>query len=452
MTRTANSPRVSRRLAAALALTGALAVAGQAMAIPVDDDDDPPPPTNSRPSAALTATPNPVVVPPQLVAAPITSNALPRDAVTDTVIRFGATVQFSAAGSTDSDGEIVKYEWDLDGQPGFEKTTTTPRTSARYTATGTTTTRVRVTDDFGATDTQALNLVAHRAPVAKITGKQVAVVGDGLTFTSAATDDNGIASLEWDLDGDGTFERTGPSVSTSFGTVGPHPVVLRVTDTLGAKSTATLPVRIHRAPTALVVTNPQTPVVNQPTVLDGSRSTDDGSIARYQWDLNGDGTFETDTAAVPRATHTFTATGPATVGLKVTDADGATDQTTLKLNVSATPVATIDRIGPRIAPLAKKLTMSKKGRVAVKVACPAGEQICTVRAQLRGLKGTLKAKTLGSARVELQGGRRATLSIPLTKKAAKAVATGTVQARIVITGTDAGGNRAVTRTAVTIRR
>ena len=219
-----------------------------------------------------------------------------------------------------------------------------------------------------------------------------------------------------------------------------------------AKSTATLPVRIHRAPAALIVTNPQTPVVNQPTVLDGSRSTDDGTIARYQWDLNGDGTFETDTAAVPRATHTFTATGPATVGLKVTDGDGATDQTTLKLTGSATPVATIDRIGPRIAPLATRLTMSRKGRVSVRVACPAGEQVCTVRARLRGLTGSLKGTTLGTARAELQGGRRATLSIPLTKKAAKAVAKGTVRARIVITGTDAGGNRAATRTAVTIRR
>ncbi|MGE0025790.1 MAG: PKD domain-containing protein [Thermoleophilia bacterium] len=450
MTRTPHSLRVSRRLAAALALTGALAAAGQAMAIPVNDGD-PPPPSNSRPTAALTATPNPVVVPPQLVVAPITSNALPRD-LGDAVIRLGAPVQFSAAGSTDSDGEIVKYEWDLDGRPGFEKTTTTPRTSARYTATGTTAVRVRVTDDFGATDVQSLNLVAHRAPVARITGKQVAVVGDGLTFTSASTDDNGIASLEWDLDGDGTFERTGPSVSTSFGTVGPHPVVLRATDILGAKSTATLPVRIHRAPTALIVTNPQTPVVNLQTVLDGSRSTDDGTIARYQWDLNGDGTFETDTAAVPRATTTFTAAGPATVGLKVTDADGATDQTTLRLNVSATPVATADSLGPRVRPLATKLRMSRKGRVAVKVACPAGEQICTVRAQLRGLKGSLKGTTLGTARTQLQGGRRATLSIPLTTKAAKAVAKGTVMARVVITGTDAGGNRAVTRTAVTIRR
>ena len=126
MARTAHRLHVPRRLAAALALTGAMAVAGQAMAIPVDDDD-PPPPANSRPSAALTATPNPVVVPPQLVAAPISANALPRDTVTDTVIRFGTTVKFSAAGSGDADGEIVKYEWDLDGRPGFEKTTTTPR-------------------------------------------------------------------------------------------------------------------------------------------------------------------------------------------------------------------------------------------------------------------------------------------------------------------------------------
>jgi YD repeat-containing protein len=450
MTRTAHSLRVSRRLAAALALTGAMAVAGQAMAIPVDDDD-PRPPANSRPSAALTATPNPVVVPPQLVAAPIASNALPRD-LGDTVIRLGATVQFSAAGSTDRDGEIVKYEWDLDGRPGYETTTATPRTSARYSSAGTITTRVRVTDDGNATDVQTLSLRAHRAPVAKITGRQVAVVGDGLTLTSASTDDNGIAALEWDLDGDGTFERTGATVATSFGTVGPHPVVLRVTDTLGARSTATLPVRIHRAPTALVVTDPQAPVVNRPAVLDGSRSTDDGAIARYQWDLDGDGTFETDTAAAPRATRTFTATGPATVGLKVTDGDGATDQTTLRLNVSATPVATIDRVGPRIAPLARTLRMSKKGRVAIKVACPAGEQICAVRVQLRGLKGGLKGRTLGAARVQLQGGRRATLSIPLTKRAAKAVARKAVKGRVVITGTDAGGNRAVTRTAVTIRR
>ena len=136
MTRTANSPRVSRRLAAALALTGALAVAGQAMAIPVDDDDDPRPPRTPGPARRSPRRRTPWWSRRSWWPRRSPPTRSPRT-VTDTVIRFGATVQFSAAGSTDSDGAIVKYEWDLDGQPGFETTTTTPRTPARYTATGT---------------------------------------------------------------------------------------------------------------------------------------------------------------------------------------------------------------------------------------------------------------------------------------------------------------------------
>ena len=51
-----------------------------------------------------------------------------------------------------------------------------------------------MTDDDGAKATDSLLLKAHRAPAARITGKRVAVAGEGLTFTSASTDDNGIAS------------------------------------------------------------------------------------------------------------------------------------------------------------------------------------------------------------------------------------------------------------------
>lgn len=446
MARISHSPRTSRRLAAALALTAVLASAGQAMAIDDDDPNDPQPPLNRRPVAALTATPNPVVVPTPIAVLPGSGT------VVATAIQLGAPVTYRAGGSSDADGSIVSYEWDLDGAPGFERTTTSSTTVQRYSNPAQMTTGVRVTDDGGATDIATLSLRAHRAPVARITGKSVAVVGDGIAFTSASTDDNGIASLEWDLDGDGTFERTGPRASTSFGTTGPHPVSLRVTDTLGAKSTTTLPVRIHRAPTALITTRPPTPVVNRPTVLDGSRSSDDGSIATYQWDLNGDGTFETSTAGVPTATTTFAATGPATVGLKVTDNDGATDQTTLRLQVSATSVATADALAPRLRPLTTRLRMSPRHRISFRVACPAGEQICTVGAQVRGLSGALKGRSLGRARVQLQGGGRTVVSIPLSRAARRAVAIRVLRARVVLTATDASGNVAVTRTAVTIRR
>ena len=408
-------------------------------------------PPNEPPTAALTGTPNPVVIPARLtidpglpVAGAQQSQALPQF--------LGAPVSFSAAGSTDDDGTIDKYEWDLNGDGTFEKTTTSPTTTGRYSEAGNISVKVRVTDDDGAKDTATLVLKAHRAPSARITGKAVAVVGEGLTFTSASTDDNGIASLEWDMDGDGVFERTGPQQSTSFGTTGPHKISLRATDILGASSTALITVRVHRAPTALIVTKPPSPVVNQPTTLDGSRSSDDGTIAKYEWDLNGDGTFETATGAVPTATTTFTATGPATVGLKVTDDDGATDQTTLKLQVAATPLATIDSLAPRIRPLRTSLRMSAKNRISFRVACPASEQLCTVGVKVRGAKGPLSGRLLGGARIQVQGGGQGTVSVPLSTKARKAVSLGALKARVILTATDTSGNRAVTRTAVTIRR
>ena len=451
MARTNHTSRTSRRLAAALALAGAVAAtAGPAAAIPVGGGGGIPP--NEPPSARITGTPNPVVIPSALVLQPgrAVANALPD--VGGVNLGF-ATVSFSAAGSADEDGTIEKYEWDLNGDGTFEKTTTTPRTSGRYSETGALTVKVRVTDDDGAKDVASLALTAHRAPAARITSSApVAVVGQGLSFTSASTDDNGIASLEWDMDGDGSFERTGPQQSTSFGTTGPHKVTLRATDVLGAKSTTSVTVRVHRAPTALIVTQPPAPVVNRPTTLDGSRSSDDGTIAKYEWDLNGDGTFETSTAAVPRATTTFTATGPAKVGLRVTDGDGATDQTTLTLQVAATPPASIDSVAPRIRPLRTALRMSKANRVSFRVACPASEQLCTVGAKVRGVKGALKGKVLGSARITLQGGATRSVSVPLSKRAQKAVALGALKARVILTATDTTGNRAVTRTAVTIRK
>jgi hypothetical protein len=73
----------------------------------------------------------------------------------------------------------------------------------------------------------------------------------------------------------------------------------------------------------------QTPVEGRPHDLDASCSTDaDGhDIVLYEWDLDGDGTFETSTGAAPLITHTWAdraAHLDATVrlSLRVTDAAG----------------------------------------------------------------------------------------------------------------------------------
>jgi YD repeat-containing protein len=63
-------------------------------------------------------------------------------------------VSFSAAGSSDADGTITKYEWDLDGNGSYETDTgATATTSRTYAAAATLTIGVRVTDNDAATGT-----------------------------------------------------------------------------------------------------------------------------------------------------------------------------------------------------------------------------------------------------------------------------------------------------------
>lgn len=450
MARISRSPRTSRSLVAGLALAGVMVAAAPAMAIPVGDPTNPggggtiP---NAPPTARVSATPNPVVVPPPFAVVNPATGTLVQ------ALRLGTLVTFNAAASTDLDGSISKYEWNLDGAPGYETTTVVPKTTLRFGTPGLFPGTVRVTDNRGAKDTATVSVRAHYAPAARIVASTTAAVpGQTVTFNGATSSDaDGITKYEWDLDGDGTFEKTGAQQSTSFTTVGPRAVKLRVTDGLGATGTATATVKVHRAPTALVVSRPVSPVINQAVTLDGSRSSDDGSIAKYEWDLNGDNTFET-TTTVPTTTTVFATTGAKRVGLRVTDNDGATDATALNLQVTDAPVATADRKAPSLRPSTKRLRMSAKGRVSFRIACPRTEQICTVGVQLKGTKGALRGRILARTTKGLQGGRSARVTLMLSKKATLAVKRAPVAAQLVLTVRDGSGNRAITRTAVTARR
>ena len=82
-----------------------------------------PPPTNQPPIAQASANP--------------TSGTVP------------LAVAFSSSGSTDPDGSISAYAWDLDGD-GFYDDSTSANPSYPYTAAGTYTVKLQVTDNQGA--------------------------------------------------------------------------------------------------------------------------------------------------------------------------------------------------------------------------------------------------------------------------------------------------------------
>jgi PKD repeat protein len=186
--------------------------------------------SNSVPTASFTMSPNPV--------------------------GYNVTVNFNGAASSDSDGKIAKWEWDLDGNGTYETSSTTNALATRkYTSDAAVSVRLRVTDSKGATDvsTKTLNVIGNQFPTASFTATPNPVIqGLPISFNgSASSDPEGkIAKYEWDRDGNGTFETntgTTPTTSTTYATPGTVQAKLKVTDSGGKQATVTLPVTVSVA-------------------------------------------------------------------------------------------------------------------------------------------------------------------------------------------------------------
>jgi len=263
---------------------------------------------NHLPTAALTATPNPVAT--------------------------GTSVNFSAAGSGDSDGSIAKYEWDLDGNGTYETDGgASPTASLAYAAPGERTIGLRVTDNRGGVATASTVLtVQNQVPIASFTSTpNPAPTGSTVAFDAAASSDpdGTVAKYEWDLDGNGSYETgtgTTAGAGASFATQGSRAIGLRVTDNNGATATTTRTVTIqNRAPSASFTATPNPAVSGQAVAYNAAASTDpDGTVTKYEWDLDGDGSYETSTGATASAGRTYPTPGDRTIGLRVTDNSGAT--------------------------------------------------------------------------------------------------------------------------------
>ncbi len=166
-------------------------------------------------------------------------------------------------------------------------------------------------------------------------------VETGNTITldgSASTDTDGtIVLYQWDLDSDGQYDdATGVTANFSAVTVGIYTVGLQITDDDGAQDTDTTSITVTAPPNAAPTAEaggPYEGVVGNTITLDGSASVDaDGTIVLYQWDLDGDGQY--DDANGVSADFYAAEAGTFTVGLQVTDDDGAQNTDTAVLDIT----------------------------------------------------------------------------------------------------------------------
>jgi PKD repeat protein len=162
--------------------------------------------------------------------------------------------------------------------------------------------------------------------------------GQTVTFNASGSSyANGtIKKYEWDLNGDGTYESTTttPTTTASYATEQSVNVGLRVTDSNSGWDYTTQTLRIGTfAPVAQLSASPTTALTGQTVKLDASGSTDQGTIVDYKWDLDGSGKYATDTGTTATTTTSFQAVGNHTVGVEVTDDHGLSTRKTITLKV-----------------------------------------------------------------------------------------------------------------------
>jgi hypothetical protein len=166
------------------------------------------------------------------------------------VPKDGVPHAFDASCTFDADGhDIVDYEWDFDGDGHFETSTgATPAALHVFSSRGayvdaTVNFALRVTDAAGEVGTaeiplrirDELNSWFNFSPQIVNPGDQIDLKGS----IAPEDPDGGPFTYEWDLDGNGAFERTTTDARTSFpapDVLGKQPVSLRVSDSLGNQS------------------------------------------------------------------------------------------------------------------------------------------------------------------------------------------------------------------------
>lgn len=148
-----------------------------------------------------------------------------------------------------------------------------------------------------------------------------------------------ITHYAWDYEGDGTFndefERNKDFVYT-YADTGTYYAIFRITNTLGLQGLDTVKITVKNSPPTIQSFIVPSRVVSGNTAkMEINANSEYGTIVNYQWDLGGDGIWDTAGAHLSLVEHRLFVLGFYSVIIGITDSEGNLLLDTAKIEVSA---------------------------------------------------------------------------------------------------------------------
>jgi len=205
------------------------------------------------------------------------------DAGKDRVVSPNTYVKLDASGSSDPDGSIDSYVWGEDGEE-----LSTRKSFNKVFDIGKHEITLTVTDDFGDTGDDTIEIVVNRAPIADAGPDRAVSEGTIVHFDASNSSDldGDSLSYKWTEDGVTGDLNAAPSFEMAF-PCGMHCITLEVTDEYGATATDRVVIEVSpldQKPPIADAGPDRTVLVGTNITLDASNSTDpDGTIVKYEW-------------------------------------------------------------------------------------------------------------------------------------------------------------------------
>ena len=164
-----------------------------------------------------------------------------------------------------------------------------------------------------------------------------------MAFNGSGSDSDGtIVAYLWESSIDGELSTEANFSSNSL-SLGHHAITFLVQDNDGAWSDSQasgengsvpgIQLWIYAVPVAIAGQD-STGTPGVPLQFSGAGTDEDGTIAKYEWDFDGDGVFEWSSTENGLNTYIYNNEDTYTATLRVTDNDGFTDTDTVEITIS----------------------------------------------------------------------------------------------------------------------